>query len=223
MPTPRLITADEVLTASAGHAPRLSDAAFADTCIGTATGVLDQFLGYGALVHVVTADAAPAGYTPAGGFYAYTAGPASLALTSGYTLDARGRLTWAGTGPQATLPTDGEVSYLRGWRPVDDAGEPYADDALLDYLTAAGDITGADGEPITAADLAVVPDPPDEIRQALIEASLAVALRLSAGLVGVRQTTVDLGSGSRTTEGADPDAPRKIIRALCGDWRHVHV
>lgn len=223
-----LVSRADVITAAQGHAPALQDGdgAFLRACVATAEGVLTQYLGYPPVCHVVTAEAVWHGAGPLG-LSAFTVGPASVPLTYGHALDARGRLTFA------AVPADGLVRYVAGWRPYE--GDTALTDAeLLAVLTTDGPVLGADGLPIEAADLSPVPLAPAAVRSALAEAACAVAYRLAPGLVGVRESTVDLGMNTRTTTSAAAfndvntligrtSEVHAIIASRCAPYRYVHV
>lgn len=226
-----LVTPTAVRDAAVGNVPRLSDAAFLEACVATAEAILEQYLGYPPALHLRRTD--PTWYASAAGYYTYPVGTAVLPLNEGVTVNYAGLLS------ATTIPTvdTGEpgLSYLAGWRGYDANGVAITDAALLSALTAEyGAITAAGGAPLAAGDLTVVRAAPAAIRSALAEAAVAVALRLAPGLVGVERSTVDLGSGSRTTERAAQfgdvntligrtDEITAILASRCARWRHVTV
>ena len=206
-----------VHTHARGNVPALrDDMDFMAACIRAAEGVLADYLGYtpGLSVSRIT----PVAWH--GTYYGWLVAPYALALDAGGDVDVLGRLT------VATLPASGVLSYVGGWRGYTAGSQPMTGAEALAALTEAGGgvpVTRTDGTPIEAADLSVARVAPDAVQSALAEAAVAVALRLAPGLVGVERSTVDLGSGSRTVEAADDDAPRRIIASRCARWRHVHV
>ena len=66
------------------------------------------------------------------------------------------------------------------------------------------------------------------MKSAIAEAALAIAQRMASGLVGVSETTVDIGSGSRTTRGAAVWAAStpevlNILASRCAPFRHIQT
>lgn len=210
-----LINATDVANANRGNVSKLdTDAAFRAACIESAQATLRRVLGYPPVANEQTQDAEIGGSRVGTStrLRLLTVGYPTLALTTGLSID-QNRLTIA------ALPEDRTVRFISGWRPAD------LTDA--DLLTLLGEPNDGAGDPLEAGDLVGIPEAPPEIRQGLAEATVAIAARRQAGLIGQSESTVDLGAGSRTTRQAFSytafDEVEAILRAHCAPYIQYFV
>lgn len=192
MPDDLLITAEQLREYSPGEqVGRIhTDQAWAERMIRAAQSALGRFLKYTAFANIRALDVrVPDGYTPGGDAAFWPVGPASSVLDEAGSIDALGRIVF---DTSFRVPDSGLVQYVTGWR------RELQDAAAIQAIPYLSDLTDEEAQAIPAV--------PDTVKDALAEAALIKANRVSTGTLGVQEKTQDLGTTTvrvtRTVEDA---------------------